>query len=83
MLQQKLSEKFWWTVKRRFLDTCNFPNHEKNKFILVFGKSVYSYEYMAYWDRFNKTSLPEKGDLYRHLNMEDITGGDYAHAKNL
>ena len=46
-------------------------------------KSVYSYEYMAYWDRFNKTSLPEKGDLYRHLNMEDITGGDYAHAKNL
>ena len=34
------------------------------------------------WEKFNKTSLPEGEDFYSHLNMEDITNGDYAHAKN-
>ena len=31
--------------------------------------------------KFNETSLSEKEDLYSHLNMEDITEADYAHAK--
>ena len=31
------------------------------------------------WEKFSKTSLPEKEDL--NLNMEDITDSDYAHAK--
>ena len=30
-----------------------------------------------------KTSLPEEEDLYNHLNMEDITHSDYAHAKRV
>ena len=29
------------------------------------------------------SSLPEKEDFYSHLNMEDITDGDYAHAKSV
>ena len=33
------------------------------------------------WEKFNETSLPEKEDFYSHLNMEDITDADYAHAK--
>ena len=33
------------------------------------------------WEKFNETTLPEKGDFYSHLNMEDITDADYAHAK--
>ena len=33
------------------------------------------------WEKFNKTSLPEKEHLYSHLNMEDITDADYTHAK--
>ena len=33
------------------------------------------------WDQFNETSLLEKEDFYSHLNMEDITDADYAHAK--
>ena len=35
------------------------------------------------WQNFNKTSLPEKEDFCIHLNMEDITGADYAHAKSV
>ena len=30
-----------------------------------------------------ETSLPEKEDFYSHLNMEDITGADYAYAKRV
>ena len=33
------------------------------------------------WEKFIETSLPEKEDFYSHLNMEDITDADYAHAK--
>ena len=35
------------------------------------------------WEKFNETLLPEKEDLYSHLNMEDITDADYAHAKRV
>ena len=31
------------------------------------------------WEKFNETSLPEKEDFYRHLNIGDITDTDYAH----
>ena len=31
----------------------------------------------------NETSLPEKEDFYYHLNMEDVTDADYAHAKRV
>ena len=33
------------------------------------------------WEKFNETSFPAKEDFYSHLNMEDITDVDYAHAK--
>ena len=33
--------------------------------------------------KFNKTSLPEKEDFYSHLNVEEITDADYAHAKTV
>ena len=35
------------------------------------------------WEKFNETTLPEKEDFYSHLNMEDITDADYAHAKRV
>ena len=43
-------------------------------------KDVYPYEYTDDWKKINET-LPEKEDFYSHLNMEDITGSDYAHSK--
>ena len=36
---------------------------------------------MEDWETFNETLSPEKEDFYSHLNVEDITGADYAHAK--
>ena len=33
------------------------------------------------WERFNETSLPETGNCYSNLNMENITDVDYMHAK--
>ena len=36
---------------------------------------------MDTWKEFNETSLPEKQGFYSNLNIEDITDGDYKHAK--
>ena len=35
------------------------------------------------WERFIEISLFEKEEFYSHLNMEDITDADYAHAKRV
>ena len=35
------------------------------------------------WEKFNEASLYEKNDFYSHLDMEDISDADYAHAKRL
>ena len=35
------------------------------------------------WEKFDETSLPEKGDFYSHLNKEDITDADYEHTKRV
>ena len=51
--------------------------------ILLLRKGVYLCEYMDVWEKFNKTSLPEKEYFYSHLNMEDITDVDYAHVKRV
>ena len=46
-------------------------------------KSVYPYEYMDDWEKFNETSLTEKKDFYSYLNMKDIADVDYTHAKRV
>ena len=35
------------------------------------------------WEKFNEMFLLEKEDFYSHLNMEDITDADCAHAKRV
>ena len=37
---------------------------------MLLRKGVYPYEYMDEWENLNETSLPEKGEIYRTLNME-------------
>ena len=46
-------------------------------------KGVYLYEYMDNWKKVTETKLPEKEEFYSNLNMEDITGVDYIHAKRV
>ena len=50
---------------------------------MLFRKGVYPYEYMASWERFDETSLPDKGAFYSSLNMEDITDVGYRYANKI
>ena len=50
---------------------------------MLLPKSVFSYEYIDDWEKFNETLLPEKEDFYSHLNIEDISDADYKHAKRI
>ena len=45
---------------KELFNTCEFSNHDNNKFILLLRKGVYLHEYMNYWEKFNETSLHEK-----------------------
>ena len=58
------------------LHIYKFSHHVINKFILLLEKVVDPYEYMDDWEKFNKTSLPEKEDFYSCLKIEDITDVD-------
>ena len=51
--------------------------------LFYYCEKVFILEYIDDWEKFNKTSLPEKEDCYSHLNMKDITDADYAHAKRV
>ena len=68
---------------KRFANIYEFCNGDINKFILLLRKGVYPYQYMDSWERFDDTSLPDKEALYSNLNMEDIKGVDYNHAKRV
>ena len=68
---------------KRFANTYEFCNGDINKFILLLRKGVYPYEYMDSWERFTKTSLPDKKAFYSKLNLEDITDKDYEHAQKV
>ena len=76
---KKLNEE----LKRKFKNTFKFSNNDINKSILLLKKGVYPFEYMDYWEKFNKTTLPEKEEFYNNLNLEGITAADYMHAKKV
>ena len=77
--RRKFNEK----LKERFSKTCKFSNHD-NKFILLLPEVfVYPYQYMDDREKFNETSLPEKGEFDNNLNMKDITDVDYTQAKGV
>ena len=69
-------------LKKRFKNTLKFSNNNNNKFILLLKKSVYPYEYMHEWEKFNERTLPKKEEFYSNLNM-DITDADYMHGKRI
>ena len=50
----------------------NFVNGDLNKFVLLLRKSVYPYEYIDSWEKFDKTALPPKEAFYSNLSSEDI-----------
>ena len=50
---------------------------------MLFRKSVYPYEFMDDWEKFNGKSLPEKEEFHSNLYMKNITDSDYNHAKRI
>ena len=68
---------------KTFASTYEFCSGNLNKFILLLRKGVYPYEYMDNWERFNKTSLPNKESFYSNLNMEKIVDIDHRHGNNV
>ena len=79
-LANRLDEK----LKKKFKNTFTFSNNDINKFILLFRKGVYLYEYMDDWEKFNETTLPEKKKKKNtNLNMEEIADAGYMHGKRV
>ena len=64
-------------MKIRFENTFTF-SIDINKFILLLRKSVYSYEFIDDWEKFNGISFHEREEFYSNLNMENITDSDYS-----
>ena len=50
---------------------------------MLLQKDAYPYEYKDDCGKFNETLLPEKEDIYSHLNTENITDTYYVHAKRV
>ena len=67
----------------KFPRMYKFCNGDLNKFVSLLRKSVYPYEYMDSWERFDKTSLPDKKCSYSELNLEEISDKDYLHAQKV
>ena len=75
----KLDEKFEKQIKTAF----KFSDNDINKLILLLRKGVYPYEFIDDWEKFNKTTLPEKEQVYSNMNVEDMTVADYSCRKSL
>ena len=58
-------------------NTFKFSTNDYIKFILLFRKGVYPFEYMEDWEKFNETTLAEKKKFYSNLNVEEIKDVDY------
>ena len=77
-----ISYKSVEALKEKFSNTYRFCNKDLKKFILLLRKSVYPYEYMDSWEKFNET-LPHKVFFYSELNLEDISDKDYLYAQKV
>ena len=77
------SNKLDGELKKKFKKAFKFSNNYINKFSLLVRKSVSPYEYMDDWEKFNKSTLPEKEKFYSNLNLEDITYADCMYAKRV
>ena len=70
-------------LKKKFKITFKFFHNDINKFILLLRNSVYPYEYIDDWKKFQETTLPEIQEFYSNLNMGKITDADYMHGKRV
>ena len=50
---------------------------------MLLRKSVYPYEYIDSWEKFNETVLPPKKAFYSNLNLADVSDEDYTYAQKV
>ena len=70
-------------LKEKFPNTYQFCNDHLDKFVSLLRKSVYPYEDMDRWEKFNEASLADKQFFYRKPNNEGISDEDYTHPQNV
>ena len=68
---------------KKFPNTYQLCNNDRNKFELLLRKGAYPYEYMDSWKRFEEESLPDKESFYSNLNKAGINDEDYAHPQKV
>ena len=81
--EECLDEKTIKDLIRNLPNTYNFCKDDINKFVMLWRKGVYPYEYTNSWERFDETSLPSKKDFYSELILEDISDSDSEHSKKV
>ena len=60
-----------------------FENCSESQYKLLTRKGIYPYEYMAGWDRFDKTKLPPIEAFYTSLKMSGVSESDYQHLQRV
>ena len=70
-------------LKHKFPSTFKLSDNNVDKFLLLFKKGVYPYEYMESTDKFNDTSLPSQEKFYSKLHFKNISDEEYKHAKKV
>ena len=81
--KRRYRRKFDKTLTKKFKNTYNFCNGDIDKFMFLLRKSIYPYEHMDDWSRFDEEQLPDESDFSSGLNMEEISGFDYRHAEKV
>ena len=68
---------------KKFPSLYQFFDGHLNKFILLLRESLYPYEYMDSWEKFDETTLTPEELFHSNLNLEDISNEDYMHAQKV
>ena len=79
--KKRYTRKFSKKLTKKFKNTYRFCNEDIDKFMFLLRKGVYPYECMDDWSTFDKEESPDRSEFYSSLNMDEITGIDYRHAK--
>ena len=77
---KRVMKKKLMKIFKKFFNTFKFSNHDINNFILLLHKVHTHVNTWMIKEKYRETSLPKKEDVYKHLNMEDVTDADYTHA---
>ena len=81
--EKEYEKEFNKELIERFANTYKFCDNDLNKFIMLFRKGVYPYEYIDGWVKFNEQIISGKELFYSNSTLENISETDYAHAKNV